>query len=64
MITRDELENVMGGVEMKREDWDQLVGECDENKDGKVSILFQIEYLTDTDFQRRVSEDDVPQLPG
>ena len=35
-ITRDELEAVMGGVNLPAEDWIQIIEEVDTNKDGKV----------------------------
>lgn len=36
-ITRSELANVMGGIELDDAQWKSLVEECDTNKDGKIS---------------------------
>jgi len=36
-ITRSELANVMGGIELDDAQWKALVEECDTNKDGKIS---------------------------
>jgi calcium-dependent protein kinase len=36
-ITRFELANVMGGIELDDAQWKSLVEECDTNKDGKIS---------------------------
>jgi len=36
-ITRAELANVMGGIDMDDEQWKKLVEEVDTNKDGKIS---------------------------
>lgn len=36
-ITRFELANVMGGIELDDAQWKALVEECDTNKDGKIS---------------------------
>ena len=39
-ITRAELANVMGGIELDDSQWRALVEEVDTNKDGKVTSLF------------------------
>jgi len=36
-ITRSELANIMGGIELDDEQWKKLVEEVDTNKDGKIS---------------------------
>jgi len=38
-ITRFELANVMGGIELDDAQWKALVEECDTNKDGKVNSM-------------------------
>lgn len=56
-ISRDELESVMGGVKMSKEEWDQLMDECDTNKDGKISRVEFVGMMLNPDIAVKIVRD-------
>ena len=42
-ITKEELENIMGGVPMDEDTWKAILLESDYNQDGQVIIIFFIQ---------------------
>jgi len=45
-ITRTELASVLGGIKLDDKQWEELVGECDENQDGQISRDEFVDLLT------------------